>query len=208
MILTAPEVEGDYELVVALTDALGTITVTETLSVRSEKGETSGGNGDGGDGIVPSVSVVAPLAETTLSSPIEVVGTVDDADLASWTLSLVDGIGEPLVLAVGDSPVANGALGTLDPTLLTNGARRLRLAATDRGGLTRAVEVPLVIDGDMKVGNFSITFEDLAIPMVGIPIEITRTYDSRRRHEALDFGHGWSIDYQNVTVSRDPRRLG
>ena len=36
--------------------------------------------------------------------------------------------------------------------------------------------------------------------MASIPIRVARTYDSRRRHEALDFGYGWSIDYQDITI--------
>jgi len=30
--------------------------------------------------------------------------------------------------------------------------------------------------------------------IAGLPITITRTYDTRQRHEALDFGYGWSVD--------------
>src|SRR5436305_1501633 len=37
----------------------------------------------------------------------------------------------------------------------------------------------------------------------GIPIRVTRTYDSRRRAEPLDFGYGWSVDYQNVHVQKN-----
>ncbi|MCP4545418.1 MAG: RHS repeat protein, partial [bacterium] len=43
-------------------------------------------------------------------------------------------------------------------------------------------------------------------PLVGMPIRVTRTYDTRRKDENLDFGQGWSIDYQNAKVeeSRTP----
>ena len=34
-------------------------------------------------------------------------------------------------------------------------------------------------------------------------LTITRTYDSRRRHEDLDFGKGWSIGYQDVRVQEN-----
>ncbi|PWQ95057.1 RHS repeat domain-containing protein [Leucothrix arctica] len=52
----------------------------------------------------------------------------------------------------------------------------------------------------MKVGNFSLTFEDVNIPLAGIPIVVSRTYDSRQKDQNLDFGYGWSVDYQNVRV--------
>jgi len=66
-----------------------------------------------------------------------------------------------------------------------------------------------VIDGDLKVGNFSFTVEDLNVPVSGIPIRVTRTYDSRRKHEDLDFGYGWSVGYQDVRVqeSRTPGKF-
>jgi hypothetical protein len=32
---------------------------------------------------------------------------------------------------------------------------------------------------------------------------VTRTYDSRRRNEAVDFGYGWSVDYQNARVQKN-----
>src|SRR5690606_11351743 len=65
---------------------------------------------------------------------------------------------------------------------------------------------PILIEGDLKVGHFSITFEDLSVPVSGIPVSVTRTYDTRRRGAALDFGHGWSVGYQNVRIqeSRSP----
>ena len=201
----APEAPGDHALEITLVDALDTLTLSETITVATDGGGTDGGDGDGGgdesDGVPPTLSLVAPLADAIVTAPVEVRGSVEDADLVAWRLELADGSTETLPIASGDTPVVDDVLGTLDPTLLTNGARRLRLVATDRGGLTRVEELPVTIDGDLKVGNFSVTFEDLSIPMVGIPIEITRTYDSRRRHEALDFGHGWSIDYQNVSIS-------
>jgi hypothetical protein len=42
--------------------------------------------------------------------------------------------------------------------------------------------------------------EDLSIPMMGMPISILRTYDTRRKGEALDFGHGWSVNYQSIKI--------
>ncbi len=54
----------------------------------------------------------------------------------------------------------------------------------------------------MKIGNFTLSFIDLAIPLSGLDIEIVRTYDSRQRELMGDFGYGWMLDirqgsYQN-----------
>ncbi|NES94080.1 MAG: hypothetical protein F6K32_02445 [Desertifilum sp. SIO1I2] len=34
------------------------------------------------------------------------------------------------------------------------------------------------VGGDLKLGNFRLSFTDLEIPLTGISIGITRTYDS------------------------------
>jgi len=61
------------------------------------------------------------------------------------------------------------------------------------------------VSGDLKVGNFSVTFEDFSAPVAGLPVTVLRTYDTRRGNENLDFGFGWSVDFQNVRLqeSRD-----
>ena len=70
-----------------------------------------------------------------------------------------------------------------------------------------SASVPAAEAGEMKVGHFSITLEDVSLPLAGIPITVTRTYDSRRAHERLDFGYGWTVDYANVRV-HESRRVG
>ena len=63
----------------------------------------------------------------------------------------------------------------------------------------------LIVEGELKAGHFSITFEDLSVPLAGLPITVTRTYDTRQRGRALDFGHGWSVDYQNIRIHESGR---
>jgi RHS repeat-associated protein len=46
----------------------------------------------------------------------------------------------------------------------------------------------------MKIGNFTLSFVDLAIPLSGLDVEIVRTYDSRQRQMQGDFGQGWTLD--------------
>ena len=54
-----------------------------------------------------------------------------------------------------------------------------------------------------KIGNFSFTVTDFDIQVGGLPLQVNRTYSTLRRHEELDFGYGWSIDYQNVKVQEN-----
>ena len=98
-----------------------------------------------------------------------------------------------------------GVLGQIDPSMLMNGLYTVILEATDLGGNIAQDNRVIRVTGDLKVGNFSITFEDFSAPVAGIPVTVLRTYDTRQRNEELDFGYGWSIDYQNVRLqeSRD-----
>ena len=142
-----------------------------------------------------------------ITKPTSVFGEVAGADVARWTLSLLDkSTGASAPIATGDSAVGPGVLGTLDPTLLDNGFYALVLQAWDASGNQAQDSRTVMIDGEMKLGHFSLSFEDVSLPMAGLPIRVTRTYDTRRRNERLDFGFGWSVDYQNLrlTESRAP----
>src|SRR5207253_1755505 len=56
-------------------------------------------------------------------------------------------------------------------------------------------------DGQAKIGNFTLGFDDLSIPLAGIPITLTRTYDSRDT-SAGDFGNGWRLSTGTAAVTK------
>src|SRR5262249_55078490 len=104
-------------------------------------------------------------------------------------------------LATGTTPVSNGVLGTLDPTLLLNGLGLLQLRATDMGGQTTTLgPISVVTTQNQKVGNFTVSFNDLTVPVAGLPIQVVRTYDSRRKAVG-DFGVGWTLDLNTVSLA-------
>ncbi|MFH1493350.1 MAG: DUF6531 domain-containing protein [Pseudomonadota bacterium] len=76
----------------------------------------------------------------------------------------------------------------------------LAAASTDTNGQQTTTGITVEITRDLKIGQFSLSFLDLEVSAVGIPIRVTRTYDTRRKSEALDFGHGWSVDYQHASA--------
>ncbi len=155
----------------------------------------------------PTLTLTAPADEAIVTAPVAVTGSVHDADLAGWKLYLIDRNGASAQqLASGDTEVT-GALGQLDPTRLLNGQYVVVLEAWDRAGHQSKAFSSIVVEGEMKLGHFSLSFEDASIPLMGLPITITRTYDTRRSHEKLDFGYGWSVDYQNVRV-HESRTVG
>ena len=182
---------GAYQLDVTATDTTDSASISHTLLVR-----------DPDDTVAPFVDLLTPTENLRLTAPGEVVATVSADDLLYWNLHLVAGEpgAVPILLATGTDSVAEQPIGEIDPTLMTNGAYRLVLEAVDDGGNLAIAERAFHVDGAMKLGHFTVTFEDVSLPVAGLPITITRTYDSRRRNEALDFGHGWSVGYETVRV--------
>jgi hypothetical protein len=101
---------------------------------------------------------------------------------------------EPILLGSGTGAVSNGHLGLFDPTLLPNDSYLLRLTATDDGGHVSVTQVQVQVEGQLKLGNFRLEFTDLAIPVAGIPIAVTRTYDTLDAYRNGDFGYGWRLN--------------
>ncbi|MBZ4421853.1 RHS repeat-associated core domain-containing protein [Myxococcus sp. RHSTA-1-4] len=153
------------------------------------------------EGPVPTVSLTSPVDGASVTGPVTVAGTVsggewrveyrlgaDDTAPQEWT-----------VLANGSGP-SSGTLATFDPTVLLNGTYEVRVVATTSGGDSVA-SVSTTVTGDQKVGNFSLAFTDLDMPVAGLPIRVTRTYDSRDK-QVGDFGVGWTLQVSNVRVEK------
>ena len=96
-----------------------------------------------------------------------------------------------------------GLFDTLNPTLLENGMYRIRLEAVDINGQARIVERVYRVDGQAKVGNLIISFIDLDVPVAGIPITVTRTYDSRNKARQQDFGFGRDLSVNSGTYENN-----
>ena len=132
--------------------------------------------------------------------PISLGQRADDTDLMRYVLELSDaGKNDFSVFASGTMPVVNAVLGQFDPTLLLNGIYDVRLTAEDTSGNVASVTRSYEVNGGAKIGNFTLSFNDLTIPVSGIPITITRTYDSRNRATG-DFGAGWTLDIKNIEL--------
>src|SRR5262249_50955406 len=136
-----------------------------------------------------------------ITAPTEVRGTVTDTDLLFYTLSVAPVSGGPFTeFARGTSNVTDGVLGTLDPTLLLNDTYILRLEATDAGGHIASIEQQINIRDNLKLGNFTLSFTDLTIPVSGIPITVARTYDTLTAARDGALGFGWRLEFRDVDV--------
>jgi len=182
---------GPHDIVARVSDAYDTIVERKTFYIR-----------DPNDLSVPLAVIENVEDAQEVSAPVDIVATISDDNLSTWSLKLYSLAGEaaPLEIATGTTAVNSAVIAQLDPTLLDNGLYRLQLEALDDSRNTGVDARTVRLTGDMKVGNFSFTVTDLEIPVSGIPIRVNRTYDSRRRHQAQDFGYGWSLDYQNVKI--------
>src|SRR5687768_3991196 len=85
--------------------------------------------------------------------------------------------------------------------MLLNGTYLLRLTALDALGSPAVHQIAVTVRGQLKVGNFSLAFNDLSVPLVGLPIEIIRSYDSRDKRQG-DFGIGWQLGIKNVRLEK------
>ncbi|MEP1075191.1 putative Ig domain-containing protein [Leptolyngbya sp. PL-A3] len=138
---------------------------------------------------------------TVITNLTDVIGTVTDDNLQFYTLSIAPAAGgEFREIYRGTSVVNGGFLGTFDPTTLQNDSYILRLSATDTGGRTAYDETLVDVGGDLKLGNFRLSFNDLSIPVSGIPIQVTRTYDSLTSNDRDNFGYGWRMEFRDTDL--------
>jgi YD repeat-containing protein len=139
--------------------------------------------------------------DAEITAPVNITGTINDSNLADYTLSVapVDG-GEFKEVYRGTTAVNNGTVATFDPTVLANGAYTLKFTAFDANGNGSTTERTVNVAGDLKLGNFRLSFTDLTVPVAGIPISVTRTYDSLNANATDDFGYGWRMEFRDTDL--------
>ncbi len=165
-----------------------------------------GGGGGGGGGPAPTYDAVSPESGTVASEPITISGSVappDGETIESWQVIAYPDGGDPsagLVVASGTGePPAD--LGEFDPTSVSNGLWIIRIEATSSGGGTSFTETEVIVEGQLKYGRFSTTFQDLNFNISGFDVQVLRTYDSLERFQSGDFGHGWNVDIADFRVA-------
>ena len=151
----------------------------------------------------PVTSFDALVDGQVITEPTPIVGSVADPNLLEWRVERVPIDGGPAtVIGSGQGEMVDETLATFDPTLLLNGQYSVRLVATDTSGFTMTRAVSVVVRDQMKVGHFSVSFVDLEVPLSGLRIQVTRSYDSRDKGRG-DFGFGWRVDVNNMRLSEN-----
>lgn len=148
----------------------------------------------------PAVAITAPANNATVMAAVNIVGSATDANFSKYVLEYAPaGTSAFTLISTGVSPVNNGVLGVLDPTLLLNDLYTVQVRVFDRGGNSTTASRVYQVSRDVKVGNFTLTFTDLSVPMAGLPITVNRVYDSRDKRPG-DFGIGWRLDIQTLRL--------
>ncbi|EQD57480.1 Rhs family protein, partial [mine drainage metagenome] len=75
------------------------------------------------------------------------------------------------------------------------------------GGGVQSVTTSVAVTGNLKLGRYTVTYQDMSIPVAGLPLQVLRTYDSYQASTSGDFGYGWHVSVADFTVSSN-RPLG
>ena len=201
-------VAGNYYLQLAASD--GTITNTSSLTIYVKPAPVGG---------PPVVSLNTPQDGQQVSGPLAITGVAfaqtenQGGQIPVWTLAYSlntqDGASTQNWITLTQSNFFTQApqtLATLDPTVLLNGTYSLQLTATDSYGQTSSTSTSFVVSKNAKPGDFTLAFNDLTVPVAGLPIAVTRSYDSRD-HGFHDFGPSWSLSLNNIRIEKN-RNLG
>ncbi|MGB3205510.1 MAG: putative Ig domain-containing protein, partial [Crinalium sp.] len=150
----------------------------------------------------PVISLdLSAITNGTITAPTNIIGTVTDSNLAEYILEVAPVGSEDFVKVFeGNSDVTDGVLGKFDPSLLENDTYTVRLTAFDTNNQGSVVEDTISVAGDLKLGNFKLSFTDLSVPVTGIPISLTRTYDTLTANTTDDFGYGWRMEFRDTDL--------
>ncbi|QDV24439.1 putative Ig domain-containing protein [Aureliella helgolandensis] len=159
-----------------------------------------GWDGQGGDE-VPTALITSPADSAAVTGMVSIVGTASHDDFAAYKLSYRH-VDESSFTEFFESitPVTNGELGVWDTSLLLNDEYVIRLQVVTTDAVVNVTEHHVGLAGELKLGNFRLSFTDMVIPVAGIPLEITRIYDTLQADREGDFGYGWRLEYRNTDL--------
>jgi RHS repeat-associated protein len=151
----------------------------------------------------PTVDITSPDDGSTVMKPTVISGTVSGG---TWRLEVALRLAareQEVWTTIGSgSGAKSGALGTFDPTLRENGTWAVRLVSVDEYEQTSSSVITVLVDGQLKLGHFTVTFADVKVASPALPVEILRTYDTRNQHVG-DFGFGWTIAMRHMRVQKN-----
>jgi RHS repeat-associated protein len=209
-----------YSAVNAGTDSLQAVANISGLGAFSNMVNVNwtvpaGGGGGGGTTTIAQQGWIGqPLSGLVTQGQIPIT-VAPGITLASGTLKYWPTLNPADVHVINGNTTGSGTIGVFDGTTLANGGYTIQLQATTTGGTQQTSLIVVSVIGDNKPGRVTFTVTDLKVPLAGMPIAISRTYDSLNRSKSGDFGFGWtlatSVDLQvdaanNVSFTIDGKR--
>jgi RHS repeat-associated protein len=187
-----------YSAVNAGTDSLQAIANISGLGAFSNQVNVTwtvpaGGGGGGGTTIfAPQGWIGQPLIGAVAQGQIPIT-VASGITLTSGTLEYWPTSNPADVHVINGNTTGSGTIGTFDATALASGGYTIQLQATASNGTQQTSVIVVSVIGDNKPGRVTFSTTDLRLPLSGIPVAITRTYDSLNRNKVQDFGFGWSL---------------
>ena len=158
------------------------------------------GGGGGGNTFVQQGWIGAPLIGAVVQGQVPIT-VASGVTLASGVLEYWPTSNPSAVTILNSNTTGSGTIGTFDGTLVPSGGYTIQLTATSSTGATQISVTAVTVTGEYKPGRERVTVTDFKVPLAGIPISISRTYDSLARGTVGDFGNGWSLAVGvNLTV--------
>jgi RHS repeat-associated protein len=158
----------------------------------------------GGGALAPSITNPSPADGAVVTKPVAVDATIappSGHSITSWRVFYQSTGGGPLVVLKSGTGAPPSPLGVIfDPTLLVNDVYILTIEATADNGAVQSVSGGVSVQGNLKLGRYTTTFQDLSVGVTGFQMQVLRTYDSTDK-TAGDFGIGWHVDLANFRVS-------
>lgn len=206
--VTIPKIHVDNHVVVANAwDTFGNcITLTSAFIVVYDEttGETIITNEDEVENDALVCKLYSPKDGQSITAPVSIVGTAAGTEFKSYKLEYAPvGSNEFTLIKEGTEAVNANLLGKLDTTMLNNGLYIIRLTVlrNNNDGKDAYVENVISVEGNMKIGNFSMSFQDMDVNVAGLPLTVIRTYDSRNRGTNGDFGYGRDMSTSGLTLT-------
>ena len=191
------EKEGEYLFNAVLTAKDGNASDIKYLLYVTE----NGGSGEEPDDDELFVDITSPEDVKEITAPTDIIGSAKGSGLVKYTLEYSPaGTDDFTTICEGTEAVDGGVIGQLDPTMLRNGYYDVKLTGyTSKAHKSDIITV--YVTGQMKIGNFSIAFQDMDVNVPGLALTVVRGYDSRDRSKSGDFGYGWNLSMTSADIS-------
>jgi RHS repeat-associated protein len=193
---------GTYAITVNATTAAGGFASVVVRVIVGNGGGTSAQT-------PPTIGASSPADGSIVTKPVPITATITPPagqTIASWSVTYQALDVEPIVTLASGTGAPPSPLAIFDPTLLPNDTYAITITSTASGGGVQTLTITVAVSGNLKLGRYVTTYEDLNVSVNGFQMQVRRTYDSTDKRVG-DFGIGWHVDLVNFRVSAN-RQLG